>query len=169
MRYQQSIKHSIWARYKKKIIVAGVGLTAVFMLVMGGIGYALYQSAVFAKESLQSWNLPQEINIDPQNQIPQDDKVVLPNRGWLEGFVISVGSLWLQQNLAEQDTVQLKNGLACFDAIGGPSPLDMVNLVKTKVDDARITRELDTLTLSLQESDPANRGPAACANWMLNG
>jgi hypothetical protein len=169
MRYQQSMKHSLWARYKKKIIVIGVTLMALFTLIIGGIGYALYQSAVFAKESFQAWDMPKEIPIDPENQTLLDDKVVLPNRGWVEGFVISVGSLWLQQNLAEQDTAQLKNGLACFDAIGGPSPLEMVSFVKTKVADERITGQLDTLTQSLQESDPSNRGPAACANWMLNG
>jgi hypothetical protein len=82
--------------------------------------------------------------------------------------VISVGSLWLQQNLAEQDTAQLKNGLSCFDAIGGPSPVEMVNLVKTKVNDERITKELDSLAQNLQDSGSTNPGPAACANWMLN-
>lgn len=169
MRYHPGVKHSFWARYKKKIILAALALMALFTLVLGGIGYAVYQTAVVAKDKMQSWNLSNESKTDPQNQTPLDDKVVLPNRGWVEGFVISVGSLWLQQNLAEQNTAQLKNGLSCFDAIGGPSPLEMVNLVKTKVDDARITKELDNLTQSLQDSDPANRGPAACANWMLNG
>lgn len=161
MRYQHSIKSSLWARYKKKIIVIGVSLMAVFALVIGGVGYAVYQSAVFAKEQLQTWN-------DPQNPSPLDANVVLPNRGWMEGFVISVGSLWLQQNLAEANTAQLKNGLSCFDAIGGPSPLEMVSLVKTKVNDERITKELDTLTQNLQDSGTGNPGPAACANWMLN-
>jgi hypothetical protein len=161
MRYQHSIKHSLWARYKKKIIVIGVTLMALFVLVIGGVGYAVYQSAVFAKESLQTWN-------DPQNPLPADANVVLPNRGWMEGFVISVGSLWLQQNLAEQDTAQLKNGLSCFDAIGGPSPVEMVNLVKTKVNDERITKELDSLAKNLQDSGSTNPGPAACATWMLN-
>ncbi|HET9240012.1 MAG TPA: hypothetical protein VFO10_22310 [Oligoflexus sp.] len=162
MRYQNSIKYSLWARYKKKIIVIGVTLMALFALVIGGVGYAVYQSAVFAKETLQTWN-------DPQNPSPGDANVVLPNRGWMEGFVISVGSLWLQQNLAEQDTAQLKNGLSCFDAIGGPSPVEMVNLVKTRVSDARITKELDSLAQNLQDSGPGNPGPAACATWMLNG
>ncbi len=168
MRYHSSLRQSFWARYKKKIILAAALLLALFTLVIGGIGYAVYQTAVVAKETFQSWDLPNEIKIDPQNQTPGDAKVVLPNRGWMEGFVISVGSLWLQQNIAEEDTTQLKNGLSCFDAIGGPSPLEMVNLVKNKVGDARIAKELDTLTQSLQDPDPTNRGPAACANWMLN-
>jgi hypothetical protein len=162
MRYQHSIKSSLWARYKKKIIVIGVSLMALFVLVLGGVGYAVYQSAVFAKEQLQTWN-------DPKNPSPGDVNVVLPNRGWMEGFVVSVGSLWLEQNLAEQNTAQLKSGLSCFDAIGGPSPLEMVNLVKTKVSDERVTKELDSLAQKLQDPGSTNPGPAACASWMLNG
>lgn len=161
MRYHHNMKYSLWSRYKKKIIVIGVSLMALFALVLGGVGYAVYQTAVFAKESLQTWNVPETPKLG-------DSSVVLPNRGWMEGFVISVGSLWLQQNLAEEDTAQLKNGLSCFDAIGGPSPLEMVNLVKNKVKDERIAKELDTLTQNLQSSDSGNPGPAACANWMLN-
>ncbi|HYX37670.1 MAG TPA: hypothetical protein VE954_31600 [Oligoflexus sp.] len=161
MRNQYSMKRSLWARYKKTIIVVGVTLMALVTVVIGGVSYAVYQSAVYAKETFQSW--------DGTLEVPGGDKVVLPNRGWVEGFVVSVGSLWLQQNIAEQNTAQLKNGLSCFDAIGGPSPLEMVTFVKSKVNDERLTRELNTLTQSLQDSDPLNRGPAACANWMLNG
>jgi hypothetical protein len=169
MHYKPGIVRSVWARYKKTIILVGLSLMALFTLVLGGIGYAVYQTAVFAKDTIQTWDGPRDLNPDRENQTPLDDKVVLPNRGWVEGFVISVGSLWLQQNLAEENTVQLKNGLACFDALGGPSPQEMVSLVKNRIEDERFDRELETLTQSLQDSDPANRGPAACANWMLNG
>ncbi|WP_141731648.1 hypothetical protein [Oligoflexus tunisiensis] len=146
-------------RFKKLILISVLGLLGLFVVTVTGIGYAVYQTAGFAKETLSTWEVPTDL----------DDKVVLPNRGWIEDFVISVSSLWLQQSLAEQDTVQLKNGLSCFDAIGGPSPLELVNYVKTRVEDARITEELETLTASLQESDSTERGPAACAVWMLNG
>jgi hypothetical protein len=44
----------------------------------------------------------------------------------------------------------------------------MVNLVKTKVNDERITKELDSLAKNLQDSGSTNPGPAACATWMLN-
>jgi hypothetical protein len=169
MRYKPGVVRSVWARYKKTIVLVGISLMALFTLVLGGIGYAVYQTAVFAKDSFQNWDRTQDISIDPENQRLLDEKVVLPNRGWVEGFMISVGSLWLQQNLAEENTAQLKNGLACFDALGGPSPQEMVSLVKSKVADERLDRELETLTQSLQDSDSANRGPAACANWMLNG
>jgi hypothetical protein len=77
--------------------------------------------------------------------------------------------MWLQQSLAEQETAQLKEGLSCFDALGGPTPIEVVDYVKTKVSDARVTRELDVLAQTLRGSDNSNNGPAACASWMLNG
>jgi len=162
MAYKYKQKRTIWDRYKKWIVIGGVGLMALFVITVGGIGFAVYQSAAYVKESFPSWQVPDEIKIN-------DDKVVLPNKGWAEGFVISVASMWLQQSLAEQETAQLKEGLSCFDALGGPTPIEVVDYVKTKVSDARVTKELDALAKNLQGSDNSNNGPAACASWMLNG
>jgi hypothetical protein len=146
-------------RFMKLLLFSVLGLLGLLAVTVTGASYALYQTAGFAKDTISSWEFP-PVSLE---------NLEIPDHGWIESFVISVSSLWLQQSLAEQDTVHLKNGLSCFDAIGGPSPLELVNHVKTKVNDARIAEELETLTASLQDSDSARNGPAACAIWLLNG
>lgn len=162
MAYRPQQKWMIWTRYKKWILIGAAGFMALFVITIGGIGFAVYQSASYVKENLSSLQIPDDMKVNA-------DLGTLPGKGWTEDFVISIASMWLQQSLAEQDAAQLKAGLSCFDALGGPTPIEVVGYVKTQVTDVRVTKELDALAGTLQGSDSAHNGAAACASWMLNG
>jgi hypothetical protein len=89
--------------------------------------------------------------------------------GLVEDFLMNTASRWVQQNLAMSETQRFRAGLACFGALGGPDPKQIVDHVKTRVDDARLLARLDDLGAGLEGSKPQANGVDACTSWILSG
>lgn len=147
-------------RYRKPIVVAIGTMSAVLMLGVVGAGYAVYKTATFATEKVR--NLQPAV-AESASQLPAQAS------SSLEGFVLSVASGWLQQGAASGEVAKVKSGLSCFDALGGPSPTEIVGYVQRTVTDTALASRLQDLSKSLSVGETTAKGPAACASWLLNG
>ncbi len=150
----------VLSRYRKPVVVAGLATAAMLALAIVGAGYATYSTASFATDKLKTW----------QPGVAQT-AAMLPAQasGFVEGVVLDVASGWLQQAAGLSDMTQVKSGLSCFDALGGPSPTEIVGHVQRTVTDPKLAAQLKDLTTSFGISGATVSGPAACASWILNG
>ncbi|MBC7533751.1 MAG: hypothetical protein H7318_19460 [Oligoflexus sp.] len=148
-------------RYRKQIMIAGIALATIVILGVVGLGFAVYKTASFTADKVQTWEQGLSKTGD-QLTIPKD------NQGLIEGFVLNVASEWLQQGLASKEAERVKNGLFCFDAIGGPSPIEIVSHVKKMVTDPHLSTKLEELNSSLSKEPSTATGPTSCANWFLS-
>ncbi len=149
-------------RYKKQIIAIAVALTVLATLGVVGAGYVVYKTATFASEKVSS-----KINEWTPKAGEGLNLPTVPPSGFVEQLVTDVASTWLQQGLASQEALRLERGLACFDALGGPSPTEVVAYVKGTVKDPQFAAKLDNLAERLKKPSTTN-GSGACSQWILN-
>lgn len=147
-------------RYRKPVIVAVGAMGAVLMLGVVGASYAVYKTATFATEKVRTL---QPGVAESASQLPAQAS------SFVEGVVLNVASGWLQQGAAGGELAQLRSGLSCFDALGGPSPAEVVGYVQRTITDTALTAQLQDLSKSLSSDETTANGPAACASWLLNG
>lgn len=156
--------------YKKYIVIGALVCLSAFTLLALGLGFAAYQTYSYAKEEFKNRQslpaetlaqLPKELSTDELEQLPKEA------RGFVETFVLSLSSGWLEQNLSSREGTQFKVGLACFDALGGPSPETVISYARSRLEDPSLLAKLDGLSDSLRKD--GSEGPAACAQWILNG
>jgi hypothetical protein len=151
----------ILKKYKKTIIVAVLALVSVLVLSVVGIGFAAYKFGLFATDKVKGWQEQATTHVEQAS---------LPTMGFAEGVVLNVASQWLKGSLAGAEVAQMREGLACFDALGGPSPEAIVGFVKANAPDPQMAAALDKLGESLKATSGAqSNGTVACANWLLNG
>jgi hypothetical protein len=126
-------------------------------LVLVGGGILAYKSVAYTTEKVKTWNAEGVLPVP-----------VVPERGFVEGVVLGVAGSWLEQGLASAEVRTLKDGLACFDALGGPSALEIVDYVKSRASDHNLITQLSGLSEKLETSAAPANGPAACAAWITN-
>jgi len=146
--------------YKKPFILVSLAILITAVVGLGAVGLIVYQSGIFVKSKVSS------LHADAVETGISD---ATASRGVVEGLLMNVASSWVQQNLAAAETARFRAGLSCFDALGGPSPENIIAHVKTQVGDARMLTMLDELGASLHKSGSKVQGTASCANWILSG
>ncbi len=146
-------------RYRRPIIIAMMTLSTIILLGIVGASYAVYKVASFSTDKLKT--LQPEIT-ETVSDLPAKAS------GFLEESVLILASAWLQQQAVSVEVTQVKLGLSCFDALGGPSPTQIVSHVQRTVTDTALIKQLQDLAQSLGSAGPASKGPAACTNWILN-
>ncbi|MCX6125833.1 MAG: hypothetical protein NTV34_13955 [Proteobacteria bacterium] len=144
-------------RYKKWILIAAVSGLVALTLGIGTLGFVAYQALSITSEKIKSSQL---------GNVSYD--VSLPKPGFIEDVMLGVATGWLKQSLVSAEVVSFKNGLACFDAVGGPKPLVVLDYLKARVTDEEVTKGLDSIANSLKSSSIPASEPAACANWILS-
>jgi hypothetical protein len=144
-------------RYKKWIIIATASVLIALTLGIGTFGFVAYQAVSFTTEKIKS---------SPLGEVSSD--VTLPNPGFIEEVMLGVATGWLKQSLASANVASFKNGLACFDAVGGPSPLTVVDYLKARVSDEGVTIGLESVADSLKSTGMPVSEPTACSNWILS-
>jgi hypothetical protein len=151
--------HKFVSRYRKQLIIGATVLTTTLVIAVVGAGYAVYKIASFGGEKLKTL---QPGVTETVSNLP------VKASGFLEESVLLIASGWLQQQAASLEFAQVKLGLSCFDAIGGPSPTRIVEHVQKTVTDSALTRQLQELNEKISNGAASTTGPAACANWLLN-
>lgn len=146
-------------RYRKQLIIGATVLTTTLFIAVVGAGYAIYKIASFGGEKLKT--------LQPGITETVSDLPVQAS-GVIEESVLFLASGWLQQQAASPEFTQVKLGLSCFDALGGPSPTRIVEHVQKSVTDTTLTRQLQELNEKISNGAASTTGPAACANWLLN-
>ena len=144
-------------RSKRILLVGGVLLLAISGVVLVGGGILAYKSVTYTAEKVKTWKTEGELPF-----------ATVPERGFVEEVVLGVASSWLEQGLASTEVRTLKDGLSCFDALGGPSALDIVAYVKSRTADQNLIAQLSGLSEKLEASASPTSGPAACATWITN-
>lgn len=124
-----------------------------------GTGYAVYKIASLGTEKLKTL---QPGITETVSNLPQQ------TTGFLEESVLLLASGWLQQQAASPEFTQVKLGLSCFDALGGPSPTRIVEHVQKSVTDSALSNQLQMINDNISNGAASTTGPAACANWILN-
>lgn len=172
---------SLVAKHKKWIIGAVVAAVLALGVFVVGAGYLVYKTASVTIDKAKSWNTAQvttQANQAVSGSVAAVSGVVagatagvagLPAAapGFVEEFIAGLGTHWLNQGLASAEFGSMKVGLACFDAIGGPSPAEMVNYAKSQTTDKAVLAKLNGLSATLTPS--TSSGPASCAQWILSG
>jgi hypothetical protein len=151
--------HNIFSRYRKHIIIGATVLTTTLIVAVVGAGYAVYKIASFGGEKIKT--------LQPGISETVSD-IPVQASGFIEETVLIVASGWLQQQAASPEFTQVKLGLSCFDALGGPSPTRIVEHVQKSVTDSALNRQLQDLNEKIGSGAASTTGPAACANWILN-
>jgi hypothetical protein len=147
-------------RNKKWIVVGGLGLVTTVFVGIGVIGFAIYHSGMFLKNSVVA------VHKSGVNTVIVEGAQSL---GAVETVLMNVASSWMHQNLMATDTAGFRAGLSCIDSIGGPSPKQMIDFVKTKVDDVHVLTALDEVGASVGESNQQSNFVASCASWISSG
>ena len=153
------------SRYKKQLIIGAVALSLTFVAGVSLLTFIVYKSFAYSSDKVAAWSEKAGEKIE-NLELPAD--VVSPPTSFVETFLLTAASQWLEQGLASEETAQIKNALACFDAVGGPSPQAVVGYLQTQVSEERIVGKLADLSQVLTK-EFADAGPSACANWVLNG
>ncbi len=144
-------------RYKKALVIGGISFLAFMGVLVVGAGVLVYKTAGLATQEIKTWKA--------ENGLPA---ISLPKPGFVEGVVLGVASGWLERSLAGPEVQSVKDGLSCFDALGGPSPSDVVTYVEGHTSSQQFRERLTGLKERLATSPATTTGPAACANWILN-
>ena len=185
---------SLIVKYKSWIIGAVVAAILALGVFIVGAGYLIYKTAFVTLDKAKNWNsaevsdqvnqISDQVNQKVSGSVAAVTGVIgskagvsgLPAEvaelpatapGFVEGFIVGVASHWLNQGLASAEFASMKDGLACFDAIGGPSPSEMVNYAKSRTTDQAVLAKLKNLSSTLTPT--TSSGPASCAQWILNG
>lgn len=158
MHYEANTLKAIVARYKKVILIGGISVLTIGSLLLVGAGVVIYKSAAFATAEVKAWNIDRKVVEAAPTAEP----------GFLEGVVLEVASGWLEQGLAGAELRPIKDGLSCFDALGGPSPAEIIIYVQSRTSDQVVHGQLSGLAERLKASSAPTSGPAACASWILN-
>lgn len=163
----------IAGRYKKHLIIGGVALVLTFVAGMTLIAFIVYKSFDYTADKVATWSgeageKVEQLNLPTDVAVPNIPDIPAPPAGFVEGFMLTVASHWLEQGLASQEAGQIKQGLACIDAVGGPSPQKVVDYLQSRASEEHVVRKLAVLSQALNK-EIGVPGPAACANWVLNG
>jgi hypothetical protein len=146
-------------RYKKHLIFAALAFGILVTTAVVGIGYTVFKVASIASEKVQA--------LEPGTKETAKE-TLQETAGALEGFVMTIAGLWLEQGLASQDVAQLKQGLSCFDAVGGPSPQTIIEHVKNSIPNNQMEDKLVQLSEKAGIGSIQSTGSTACAQWLLN-
>lgn len=159
-------KLSVMIGRNKKIVLLGVfSVLLVLSLIIFGIGVVTYKSVQFAAEKIKPLAASGEQYLT--ESLPMNES--LPNAGFVEGVVLSLANGWLQQGVASSEFAMMRHGLSCFDALGGPSPSEILDYAKSQTTDLKVHTQLRSLEENLLQSSAQATGPSACASWLLRG
>ena len=157
MKWDSNSLLSVVSRYKKAILIGGISFLAITGLLVFGAGFVIYKTAAFATEKAITWSAPETlVNTE------------LPKPGFVEGVVLGAASEWLERSITTSEARPIQDGLSCFDALGGPSPVEILTYVKSRTSDPRILGQLGSLEESLNKSVAPPSGAAACASWIFS-
>lgn len=161
---------SMLKRARKPLIIAGVSFLLLGGLLLTGTGYLVYKTAGFAVAALNTQQSGQSSDVASADESAAHG-VTSPKAGssFVREFGSGVASAWLQRGLTEGNISQIRSGLACFDAVGGPSPAAVIALAKQHTADDNIRSQLASLKTQIADQKTLPSGPAACATWMLSG
>lgn len=106
----------------RKILLGTIlSVTVVALGAVIGGGVLAYKATAFA------WDEIQEVE---KNTGSQASQWVGERLEFFQDLGFRVAGGWLEQNLPSSELGQIKAGLHCFDAIGGPSPQEVLDHVK---------------------------------------
>jgi hypothetical protein len=170
-------------KYKKPLMAVAIAGAMFLALLFVGAGYLAYKVVgiagqkfedvragsvdVSAETSQISDAMSGVVNKNAGEISESAKEAVQTSQGFIEGFVVSLATIWLKNELAGVEIAQFKNGLACFDAMGGPSPGTIINHARQQIGDKLLIERLDNFAKN-NLSAPV-QGPSACAQWLLNG
>lgn len=151
----------LFYRYKKIIIIGGAAMAALFTAATIGIGYLAYQAVNVSTD---------QIGVAKQTVTKLLESETLetmapPEMGVIGGVVASVVGNWLVQS---SELGQVQAGLSCLDALGAPSPKDIVRLVKNNLSGSEWITKIETIEAQINGSN-GPQGAAACTHWLING
>jgi hypothetical protein len=152
--------NAFFMRYRR------IGITvALITLVIASVGVAILGFAGHQLINLGKNNVTHMV----KDMREPASSIDFAENGYLGGVVTSIASGWIHQNLAYGDIEKIRNGLACFDALGGPSPNLVINYVKTKIKDEQLLARLNQVADTLSLNAPNTGGSASCTNWIFSG
>ncbi len=154
-------------KYKKTIIVSLVAGALLLTLGIAMIGYVAYKTVAISTEKVSNILSTEKVTNVLTNNLPLVADVPLLQKS--EEFMLQLTSGVIRGSLMNSNETSVLSALACFDAIGGPSPIAAIEYLKTNANDAAIARQLDSVSNVLNESKATlQQGPSACTNWLLN-
>jgi hypothetical protein len=146
-------------RYRVPIIAVVASLSLGFLLLVSGLIYGSYvmvkkASSVVTAQSVQSGDATADV----------DGKSL----GFLENLAIDITRQSMIESLRGEDVVALSDGLACLDAVGGPSPGAVMEHLRQEIKDVDVVARLNEVEQVLKQRID-QRTDGACMRWLING
>ena len=141
------------------IIIGTAAAATTFILAVGLLGFAAIKGVNALSDNVR--NLPTQ----QWEPYPAQAASELEAAG---GVFLTASSAWLQKSLGGQEVLALKGGLRCIDSLGGPSPLHVINHLRSRISDQQLTAKLDDVARSFQSYSTVNSSARACSDWILN-
>jgi hypothetical protein len=141
---------SLVKRYKTALII---GVSALILLVIGSTALIGYAIVSFAAPAVQS----------------QSATIVEEKSGFVKQVILGVAVGWIEENIAAAESASVVDGIACFSAIGGPAPQELLRQARQRIIDPMNIEKLDVLSSRIDAAVSQTTGPAACTSWILSG
>lgn len=147
-------------RYKKAVVFAVIGSVLALLLIVGGL-LVLNSEKIFSAANSTVASV--------MSKVPAVTPTTEGSTGVLEKSLLAVASFYIQSTIHQSDASQHVSALSCVAAIGGPSPSQVVDAVKSKLTGAEAHATLENLkSLVAPLSNSAVKGPGTCLQWMFN-
>ena len=147
-------------RYKKLIILGGALAGLLLVAVIAG----LIMLAPIQQVKTASSNLAESATTFVQTNVGQN-----PEAGLLGQALMWGASTYVEMTLNEAAQGNHMAALSCFAAIGGPSPVDVLQNVKSRLNNQALSENIDALAERLKSTASTSGPPTRpCLQWFMN-
>lgn len=147
-------------RYKKLLILGGALAGLLLVAVVAG----LIMLAPIQQIKTTSTKLTESATTFLESNLKQPS----PN-GFLGHALMWGASTYVEMTLNEAAQGNHLAALSCVAAIGGPSPVDVLQNVKSRLTNQALTQNIDALTERIKSTTSASGPPTRpCLQWFMN-
>lgn len=144
--------------YRKPLLLAALAIGVTMTLLVSVFTWGAYRLLI----------LPQMAVTSTVDEKGSSTNGLTKNEAKIHNIVLTVAGEALAQSLKTEDVKVFMDGLACVDAIGGPSPETVINHLKFGISDSSLVSQLEIIEKNLS-GQIKNSGPASCVDWILRG
>lgn len=147
-------------RYKKLLILGGVTAGLLLVAVVAG----LIMLAPIQQIKTASSNLAESATTFVQTNVSQN-----PPSGFLGQALMWGASTYVELTLNEAVQGNHIAALSCVAAMGGPSPVDVLQNVRSRLADHALSKNLDAIVERINSTTNASGSPnRPCLQWFMN-
>lgn len=151
----------LFVKYRSAFLVGAFSILLLIFMAASGIGYVAYKMYSSISNNTVNMSTSQSVTL------PEWSKQVSSSDGLFAQLIYEATHTWIQQQAASGDLHAVQSGLSCVQALGGPSPQDVVSRVDSMIADEAVRGKLQSLVGQLDANSARRGGLASCSEWLL--